>query len=33
MLSALGRETDLPKLMSLRRLQTLEYAAGYELEL
>ena len=29
----LGRETDLPKLLSLRRLQALEHTTGHELEL
>jgi hypothetical protein len=33
MLAALGRETDLPKLIALRRLQALEQRVGRELVL
>jgi hypothetical protein len=33
MLAALGRETDVARLLSLRRLQALEHISGHELEL
>jgi hypothetical protein len=33
MLAALGRETDMPKLIALRRLQALEHTIGHELTL
>jgi transcriptional regulator with XRE-family HTH domain len=33
MLAALGRETDLPKLIALRRLQALEHTVGHDLAL
>ena len=33
MLAALGRETDMPKLIALRRLQRLERSLGLELGL
>jgi hypothetical protein len=33
MLAALGREADLPKLIALRRLQTLEHQLGHKLTL